>query len=103
MAIGKDLQKLQQDLDVLSAEVAALVARPPDEATLVLHELRKRINSVRADFQEVKNESAGSSTAFAMADKIVDPVENTLSERPIATLALGFGFGLVFGLVWGRS
>jgi ElaB/YqjD/DUF883 family membrane-anchored ribosome-binding protein len=103
MAIRRNLQTLQQDVDDLSAEAADLAARPPDDPTLALHELRRRFIHVRSDFQEVKNESGRPSTAFAMADKIVDPVEYTLGERPIATVALGFGLGVLLGLVWGRG
>ena len=93
MARRKSLQTLQEDLDVLSAEISDLAAAPPgEEPSKAPEELRKRISRVRADFQKVAAEiSSNKSTAVAIADKIVDPVEDTLSERPIATIALGFG------------
>jgi ElaB/YqjD/DUF883 family membrane-anchored ribosome-binding protein len=76
---------------------------PPDDPSLALNELRKRLNRVRADVQNVTSESNSPSPALAMADKIVDPVEDALGERPIATIALGFGLGFLLGLVWGRG
>jgi hypothetical protein len=39
----------------------------------------------------------------AVADKIVDPVEDTLGERPIATIAMGFGLGFILGKMWRRG
>ena len=103
MVRSKNLQTLQQDLDVLSAELSVLAAGPFDDPSLALNELRKRINRVRADVQKVTSESNSPSPALAMADKIVEPVEDTLSQRPIATIALGFGLGFLLGLVWGRG
>ena len=100
MVRRKNLLTLQQDLDVLSGELSDLAAGPPDDPSLGLNELRKRINRVRADVQKVTSENTSPSPALAMADKIVDPVEDTLSERPIATIALGFGLGVLLGLVW---
>ena len=103
MVRRKNLRTLQQDLDLLSAELSDLVAGSPDDPSLALNELRKRINRVRVDVQQATSESHSPSAAFAMADKIVDPVEDTLSERPIATIALGFGLGFLLGLVWRRG
>jgi ElaB/YqjD/DUF883 family membrane-anchored ribosome-binding protein len=94
------LQTLQQDLDVLSAELSDLAADPPDDPSLALDELRERINRVREDVEKVTSESNSPSPALAMADKIVDPIEDTLSERPVATIALGLGLGFLYGLVW---
>jgi ElaB/YqjD/DUF883 family membrane-anchored ribosome-binding protein len=103
MVRRKNLQTLQQDLDVLSAEVSDLAASPPDDPSQAL-KLRQRISRVRADFQKVASDLGSNSpaTVVAMADKIVDPVEDTLSERPIATIALGFGLGFILGMMWGR-
>ena len=101
----KNLQALQQDLDVLSAEVSDLAAAPPDNPSLVLEELRKRISRVRADLRKVASDIGSDSppTVVAMADKIVDPVEDVLSDRPLTTIALGFGLGFLMGLVWRRQ
>ena len=106
MARRKNLQILQQDLDVLSAEVSDLAASPPDEEpSQALEELRKRVSRVRADFRKVASEISSNkpTTVVAVADKIVDPVEDTLGERPIATIALGFGLGFILGKMWRRG
>jgi hypothetical protein len=48
------------------------------------------VSRVRAGFRNVASEiSSNKPTAVvAVADKMVDPVEDTLRERPIATIAL---------------
>ena len=100
----KNLQTLQEELDVLSAEVSDLVTVPPDDPSLALDGLRKRISRIRADLRKLASD-VGSvpPTVVAMADKIVDPVEDTLSERPLTTIALGFGLGFLMGLAWRRQ
>jgi ElaB/YqjD/DUF883 family membrane-anchored ribosome-binding protein len=103
MAIRRNLQALKEDLDVLAVEAAHLAASPPDDANPALHELRQSLNRVRADFQHVIYQRGSPSSAFAVADKIVEPVENSLSARPVATLAVGFGLGLLLGLMWRRE
>ena len=35
-----------------------------------------------------------------VADKVIEPVEDMLSEHPITTIALGFGLGFVLGFAW---
>jgi ElaB/YqjD/DUF883 family membrane-anchored ribosome-binding protein len=100
----KNFQTLQEDLYALSAEVSDLAASSPDNPSQALEEVRKRISRVRADFRKVASEISGNrpTTVVAVADKIVDPVEDTLGERPIATIALGLGAGFVLGKIWKR-
>src|SRR5262245_52990588 len=105
MVRTKNLQTLQEELDTLSAEVADLVAVPPDDPTPALDCLEKHIGRVRADFQRVAadaNSKSPAATAVAMADKIVEPVEDALSPRPVATIAFGFGLGFILGWAWRR-
>ena len=101
----KNLQTLQEDLDVLSADVSDLAAVPPGDPSLVLDEVRKRIRRVRADFQKVASDIGRDSpaTVVAIADKIIHPVEDSLSQRPIATIAIGFGLGFILGRAWRRE
>ena len=101
----KNLQTVQEDLDVLSAEVSDLAAAPPDDPSLVIDEVRKRIRHVRADFQRLASDIGRDSpaAAVAIADKIIDPVEDSLRQRPIATIAIGFGLGFILGLAWRRE
>ena len=99
----KNRQALQQDLYVLSAEVSALAADPPDDPSLALNELRQRLSRLRVDVEKVASGigSGKPATVIAMADNIVDPVEDALSERPLATIALGLGLGFILGMVSG--
>ena len=105
MARRKNLQTLQEDLDVLSAEISDLAAAPPSEEPQAREELRKRISRVRADFRKVASELSSDkpTTVVAVADKIVEPVEDALGERPIATIALGLGLGFILGMMWRRG
>ncbi len=98
----RNLQTLQQDLDVLSAEVADLRTAPPNDQSPALDEARKRIRRLRADLRKVASDigSDRRATVVSMTDSIVNPVEGSLSERPMATIALGFGLGFIFGLAW---
>jgi ElaB/YqjD/DUF883 family membrane-anchored ribosome-binding protein len=101
----KNLQTLPEELDVLSAEVSDLVTIPPDDPSLALDGLRKRISRLGADLRKLASDVGSGSprTVVVMADKIVDPVEDTLSERPLTTIALGFGLGFLMGLAWRRQ
>jgi ElaB/YqjD/DUF883 family membrane-anchored ribosome-binding protein len=101
----RNLQTLQQDLDALSAEVADSRTAPLDDQSPALDEGRKRIRRLRADLRKVASDirSDRRATVVSMADSIVNPVEDSLSERPMATTALGFGLGFIFGLTWRRE
>ena len=100
----RNLQTLEQDLDILSAEVADLRTAPPDDQSPALDEVRKRIGRLRADLRRVASDIGRDrgATVVGIADGLVDPVEESLSERPMATIALGFGLGFILGLAWRR-
>jgi ElaB/YqjD/DUF883 family membrane-anchored ribosome-binding protein len=98
-----NLQTLQQDVDALSEEVSKQSIAPYGDQSL--DEVRRRIRRVRADFGKVASdirERNSRAAVVQMADKVVDPVEDSLSERPIATIALGFALGFTLGLAWRR-
>jgi ElaB/YqjD/DUF883 family membrane-anchored ribosome-binding protein len=89
----------------LSAEVADLRTAPPDDQSRALDEASKRIRRLRADLQRVASDigSDRPGTVVNMADRLVEPVEESLSQRPMATIALGFGLGFIFGWSWRRE
>jgi ElaB/YqjD/DUF883 family membrane-anchored ribosome-binding protein len=98
-----NLQTLQQDVDALSEELSKQSIVPPGDQSL--DEVRRRVRRIRADFGKVASdlrERNSRAAVVQMADKIVDPVEDSLSERPIATIALGFALGFTLGLTWRR-
>ncbi|GLS28422.1 Membrane-anchored ribosome-binding protein, inhibits growth in stationary phase, ElaB/YqjD/DUF883 family [Mesorhizobium albiziae] len=104
-ARGRDLQTLQLDLDILSAEVADLRMAPPDDLSPALNEARKRIGRLRSDLRTVASDVGRdrTTTVVRMADRLIEPVEDSLGEHPMATIAIGFGAGFIFGLAWRRE
>jgi ElaB/YqjD/DUF883 family membrane-anchored ribosome-binding protein len=101
----RNLQTLQQDLDALSAEVADLLRAPLDDQSPALDKARKRIRRLRADLRKAASDIRNDrrATVVRIANRLLDPVEDSLSERPMATIALGFGLGFIFGLGWRRE
>ena len=99
-AIGRDLRVIQQDLDALSADIAKL-GNVPDEQSI--EAANSRIIRIRADMKKVALGLGSESPIIEMADKAIEPAEDFLGERPIATIGLGFGLGSGVGfLLWKR-
>ena len=98
VANRRDLRVLEQDLAALSEEVAKLgnTRRP------IKKETSNRIKRVRADLEKMASALGSESPGpiIEVADKAIEPVEDLLSEHPIATVALGLGLGLVLGFAW---
>ena len=99
VAIRRDLRVLEQDLAALSDEVAKL-GNLPDEQSI--KETSSRIRRVRADLEKMASALGSESPGpiIEVADKVIEPVEDMLSEHPITTIALGFGLGFVLGFAW---
>ncbi len=101
MAKRNSLLILQEDLDVLSAEVLDLATLPPEAQSLALEETRKRIRRVRMDIRKVASEMSSDRPAVVtMADNLLEPVENSLSAHPVTTITAGFALGFILGLNW---
>ena len=99
VANRRDLRVLEQDLAALSEEVAKLGNSPDDQSR---KETSNRIRRVRADLEKMASALGSESPGpiIEVADKAIEPVEDLLSEHPIATVALGLGLGLVLGFAW---
>ena len=99
VANRRDLRVLEQDLAALSEEVAKLGNSPDDRSR---KETSNRIKRVRADLEKMASALGSESPGpiIEVADKAIEPVEDLLSEHPIATVALGLGLGLVLGFAW---
>jgi ElaB/YqjD/DUF883 family membrane-anchored ribosome-binding protein len=105
VARRRDLQELEQDLDILLAEVSDLRSSPPDDQSPALFDARNRIARLRSELREVAFDAGRgrTTTIVKIADRIIDPVEDSLGEHPMATIALGFGAGFIFGLTRRRA
>ena len=105
MARRKNLQTLQEDLDVLSAEVSDLPAAPPVRNR---HGHWKNSGSASVASGRISGKWRLKSPAINRPPSSpwrtkVDPVEDTLGERPIATIAAGLGLGFILGMMWRRG
>ena len=103
MAVSiRDLRVLEQDLAALSAEVEQLGNSPDIQSKTKASD---RIRRVRVDLEKLAasvEDSESPGPIVEMADRVIEPVEDLLSERPITTIAFGFGLGCALGFAWKR-
>ena len=102
VAPRRNLRVLQEDLAALSDDVAKLGNSPDDQS---IKEASNRIKRVRADLEKLASTLGSESPGpiVEIADTVIEPVEDLLGAHPITTIALGFGLGVVLGLVWRRQ
>jgi ElaB/YqjD/DUF883 family membrane-anchored ribosome-binding protein len=96
VATKHDLQSLSDEFAALAAEVTRLMeASDQHEAD----ELKNRISQVRAKFESAVSDVGESShdAVREFSGNIANLVEESLRERPIATLAMALGLGFLVG------
>jgi ElaB/YqjD/DUF883 family membrane-anchored ribosome-binding protein len=97
----QDLQSLRDEFGALTAEVSKLMEtsdrHDPDE-------LKNRIEQVRTKFESAVSDAGESSrdAIHELSENVADIVEESLRERPVATLALAVGLGFIVGAVLRR-
>jgi ElaB/YqjD/DUF883 family membrane-anchored ribosome-binding protein len=97
MAITKqDLQSLRDECGALAAEVSKLMEASDQHNA---DELKDRIGKVRAKFESALSDAgnSGRDPIHELSENIADVVEESLRERPIATLAVALGLGFIVG------
>ena len=91
-----NLQSLRDEFGALAAEVTRLMENSDQHEA---DELKNRIDQVRAKFESAVSDVSDSSrdAIHELSKNIADVVEESLRERPIATLALALGVGFIVG------
>jgi len=96
-----NLQSLRDEFGALAAEVTRLMETSDQHEA---DELKNRIEQVRTKFESTVSEVGGSGrdAIHELGENIADIVEESLRERPIATLALAAGLGFLVGAAFRR-
>src|SRR5262249_695724 len=92
----QNLQSLRDEFGALTAEVTKLMEASDQHDA---DELKDRIGKVRAKFESAVSDAgnSGRDQIHELSENIADIVEESLRERPIATLAVALGLGFIVG------
>lgn len=85
-ALKKDIQELRESLDKLTKDVSAIGASLADE-------VKTRAGRTADSVREGARNAAGE--IGAKGKQTVDTVENTVRERPLQSVMVAFGVGLL--------
>lgn len=100
-ATRQTLQSLREEFGALTADVARLMEAPDQHGP---DELKNRMNEIHSKFESAVSDSGDDSrdAIREVSENIADFVEESLRERPIATMAVALGLGFVVGAVLRR-
>jgi ElaB/YqjD/DUF883 family membrane-anchored ribosome-binding protein len=91
--LRQDLDTLKSDLDVLKKDIGSIVdalkGQASSRAEAELDQVRKRVTKMAGDLQSQGREQIRS-------------FEAQIEERPLASLAMAFAIGLIFGKMFDR-
>jgi ElaB/YqjD/DUF883 family membrane-anchored ribosome-binding protein len=95
--IQKDLQALRDDVARLAEEVSGIVAAKGNAAW------RRAKTSVDGVVSDAKDKGREATHAVRdVSDNFVDAIDESMKNRPYATLALVAAAGFIFGAAWRR-
>ena len=99
--VQKDLQALREDLGTLAEEVTGLMSSTGSEA---LDDVKDRIRRIRSGLDEVVADAGerGREMLRDTSEGVSDVIEQSIKERPLATLAMAVGLGFILGATWRR-
>lgn len=95
--IQSDLQTLRDDFGRLAEQVGDILA---NRGSAAWQRARSGVDSVVSEAQERGRDAAGAMRD--VSDNFVDAIDDSIKNRPYATLALVAGLGFLFGAVWRR-
>jgi ElaB/YqjD/DUF883 family membrane-anchored ribosome-binding protein len=95
--IQKDLQALRDDLSRLAEQVGEIVAAKSNAAW---RRAKTSVDGVVSDAQDKGREAAHA--VRDVSDNFVEAVDESIKNRPYATLALVAAVGFIFGAAWRR-
>jgi len=102
--IQHDLQVVRDDLSRLAQQVASLLSVTGSQA---LREVKAQMTRAKQSLDGVLSD-AGEKGLEAMdtmregTDTLLESIEETVRQRPLATLAVAMGLGFLFGVTWRR-
>ncbi len=99
--IQDDLQALREDFGKLAEQVREILATRGNAAW---QRAKSSIDDVVADARDSGRDAAGTAANAArdVSDNFVEAIDESLKNRPYATLAIVAGLGFLFGATWRR-
>lgn len=103
--LKKDLQKdLQSDLQALRDDFARLAEQVGDilagKGDAAWQRAKSSVDGVIADAQDKGREAVGA--VRDVSDNFVEAIDESIKNRPYATLAIAAALGFLFGATWRR-
>lgn len=95
--LQSDLQALRDDFARLAEQVGDILAGKGDAAW---QRAKSSVDGVIADAQDRGREAAGA--VRDVSDNFVDAIDESIKNRPYATLAIAAALGFLFGATWRR-
>jgi ElaB/YqjD/DUF883 family membrane-anchored ribosome-binding protein len=95
--IENDLQALRDDFSRLAEQVSDILSNKGNAAW---QRAKSSVDDVVADAQDKGREAVGA--VRDVSDNFVAAIDDSLKNRPYATLAIVAGLGFLFGALWKR-
>ena len=95
--IQKDLQALRDDFARLAEQVSDILTNKGNAAW---QRARSSVDDVVSDAQERGREAVDAMRE--VSDNFVEAIDESIKNRPYATLAIVAGLGFLFGATWRR-
>ncbi|MFZ3361685.1 MAG: hypothetical protein WCA56_06285 [Xanthobacteraceae bacterium] len=95
--IQNDLQSLRDDFGRLAGQVGDILANKGNAAW---QRARSSVDGVVSDAQDRGREAVGAMRD--VSDNFVEAIDESIKNRPYATLAVVAGLGFLFGATWRR-
>jgi len=99
--IQKDLQVLRDDFARLAEQVTAILSDKGNAAwQRAKSSVKTSVDGVVSDAQNKGHEAVGAMRE--VSDNFVAAIDESIKERPYATLAIAAAIGFLFGATWRR-
>jgi len=99
--IQKDLQALRDDFARLAEQVSAILSNKGNAAwQRAKTGVKTSVDGVVSDAQAKGQEAVGAMRD--VSDHFVEAIDQSIKERPYATLAIAAALGFLFGATWRR-
>jgi len=95
--IQNDLQTLRDDFGRLAEQVGDILA---DKGHAAWRRAKSSVDGVVSDAQDRGRDAVGA--VHDVSDNFVDAIDESIRNRPYATLAIVAGLGFLFGATWRR-